>query len=324
MKRIFLVIALAVLVAGVASAQKKVAKKAPTTKTEAAAETTAAKPDTVDVKLFSYLVGMAQTNGLKPYLQNQQKIDTIQFINDFVRGFREYANNCDDTKTKAYRVGMDIAEQVMTQMYKGANKHITDNADSAFINKEQFLNGFVDAITAGNPSISLDSALNQTERQLNYYHGLLMEKKYGQNRTIGQEFLAANAKKDSVVTLPSGVQYKILKAGTGEKPKATDRVEVNYEGRLINGTVFDSSYKRKKSQEFNVSQVVKGFSEALQLMPVGSTWEVYIPQELAYGEAERQGSPIEPYSTLIFKIELLSIKAAPQPKVPAKPVQIKK
>ncbi len=318
MKKTFLAITLLLLVAGMASAQKKGAKKAAPAQPAAAAPAKTATPDTVDLKTFSYMVGMAQTNGLKPWLQNQQGLDTLQMMDDFVKGFMEYANNIDDPKTKAYRVGMDIADQVINQMYKSANRHITDNPDSAFISKEDFLKGFVASITTGNPTISQDSALNQTERQLNYYHGLLMEKKYGANRQAGIDFLAANAKKDSVVTLPSGLQYKVITAGTGEKPKATDRVEVNYEGRLIDGTVFDSSYKRNKPQEFGVSGVVKGFSEALQNMPVGSTWEVYIPQELAYGDAERQGSPIQPYSTLIFKIELLSIKAAPQPKVPGK------
>lgn len=307
------------LVAGVANAQKKGGKKDGAKKAIAAETAKPATPDTVDLKTFSYMVGMAQTNGLKPWLQGQQGIDTLQYLDEFIKGFTEYANKVSDPKAKAYRVGMDIADQVMTQMYAGANRHITDDENSEFIDKQEFLKGFIAAITTGNPTISQDSALNQTQRQLNYYHGLLVEKKYGANRTAGEEFLAANAKKDSVVTLPSGVQYKVLTMGTGEKPKATDRVEVNYEGRLIDGTVFDSSYKRKKPSEFAVAGVVKGFSEALQNMPVGSTWEVYIPQELAYGETERQGSPIQPYSALIFKIELLSIKAAPQPKVPARP-----
>ena len=117
------------------------------------------------------------------------------------------------------------------------------------------------------------------------------------------KIMAENAKKDSVVTLPSGLQYKIIKEGTGEKPKADSKVEVNYEGRLIDGTVFDSSYKRNKPQEFSVSGVVPGFSEALQHMTVGSTWEVYIPQELAYGSRETRNSPIKPFSALIFKID---------------------
>ena len=151
---------------------------------------------------------------------------------------------------------------------------------------------------------------------MDYYHQQLMEKKYGDNRLAGEAFLAENAKKDSVIVLPSGVQYKVLVAGTGETPQANSKVEVNYEGRLIDGTVFDSSYKRNKPQEFGVGSVIPGFSEALQLMKEGSTWEIYIPQELGYGDREMSNSPIKPYSALIFKVELLSVKPAPTPKVP--------
>ena len=158
--------------------------------------------------------------------------------------------------------------------------------------------------------------MNVASHQMEYYHDQLMERKYGDNRIAGEKFLAENAKKDSVVSLPSGLQYKILKAGTGEKPGENSRVEVNYEGRLIDGTVFDSSYKRNKTQEFSVNGVVPGFSEALKLMPVGSTWEIYLPHELAYGTRENRNSPIKPFSTLIFKVELVSVKAAPQPKIP--------
>ena len=201
-------------------------------------------------------------------------------------------------------------------MLPQANKQITDNRDSAFVNQAEFLRGFLEA-TTNSGSVTSDSAMKVAERQMEYYHDQLMEKKYGDNRIAGEKFLAENAKKDSVVTLPSGLQYKIIKAGTGEKPGENSKVEVNYEGRLIDGTVFDSSYKRNKPQEFSVNGVVPGFSEALKLMPAGSTWEIYIPQELAYGARETRNSPIKPFSTLIFKVELISVKAAPQPKIPA-------
>ena len=128
------------------------------------------------------------------------------------------------------------------------------------------------------------------------------------HKEAGEKFLEENKLKEGVVTLPSGLQYKVLTEGTGEKPKRTDKVEVNYEGRLIDGTVFDSSYERNKPSSFRVNQVIKGWTEALMLMPVGSKWEVYIPQELAYGDREQgQGSKIKPYSALIFTVELLGI-----------------
>lgn len=127
------------------------------------------------------------------------------------------------------------------------------------------------------------------------------------NKKAGDQFLAANKAKEGVVTLPSGLQYKILTAGAGPKPKATDTVEVNYRGTLIDGPEFDSSYKRGKPETLGVSQVIKGWTEALQLMPLGSKWQLVIPPDLAYG-ANGAGGVIGPNSTLIFDIELLSIK----------------
>ncbi|MBZ5504148.1 MAG: FKBP-type peptidyl-prolyl cis-trans isomerase [Acidobacteriia bacterium] len=124
----------------------------------------------------------------------------------------------------------------------------------------------------------------------------------------GDAFLAANKGKEGVVTLPSGLQYKILKAGTGAKPTAEDSVVCNYKGTLINGTEFDSSYKRGEPATFPVGGVIKGWTEALQLMPVGSKWQLFIPSDLAYGPRGTPGGPIGPNSTLIFEVELLSIK----------------
>jgi len=123
----------------------------------------------------------------------------------------------------------------------------------------------------------------------------------------GQEFLAANKSKGGIVTLPSGLQYKILQAGTGPKPTAADSVVCNYRGTLINGTEFDSSYKRGQPATFPVSGVIKGWTEALQLMPVGSKWQLFVPADLAYG-ARGAGPGIGPNSTLIFEVELISIQ----------------
>ena len=132
-----------------------------------------------------------------------------------------------------------------------------------------------------------------------------MEKEYGPNKAAGEKFLAANKKKPGVVTLPSGVQYKVIKEGNGPMPKDTSMVKVNYEGKTIDGKVFDSSFKRGQAVDLRANQVIKGWTEALVHMPAGSVWEVYIPQQLAYGERE-QGQ-IKPFSVLIFKIELISV-----------------
>jgi len=140
------------------------------------------------------------------------------------------------------------------------------------------------------------------------------------NKKQGAEFLAANKGKDGVVTLPSGLQYKVLTQGTGPTPKATDSVSCNYRGTLIDGTEFDSSYKRGQPATFQVNGVIKGWTEALQLMPVGSKWQLFVPAELAYG-AQQRSAEITPNSTLIFEVELLSIQpsAAATPPAPAAP-----
>lgn len=133
-----------------------------------------------------------------------------------------------------------------------------------------------------------------------------MEAKATENKSAGEAFLAENAKKEGVKETSSGLQYKVIKAGTGKSPKATDVVEVNYEGKLIDGTVFDSSYERGEPIEFPLNQVIAGWTEGLQLMKEGGKYEFYIPSDIAYGEAGNAG--IEPNSTLIFTVELLNVK----------------
>jgi len=127
------------------------------------------------------------------------------------------------------------------------------------------------------------------------------------NKLEGEKFLAENKKQPGVTTLPSGLQVKVLKQGTGPKPKATDTVTVHYEGKLIDGTVFDSSLKRGEPASFPVNGVIAGWTEALQLMPVGSTWQLVIPSNLAYGENPRPGGPIGPNAVLTFQVQLIKI-----------------
>ena len=152
------------------------------------------------------------------------------------------------------------------------------------------------------PEIMPDEANNI----LQDYFDKLQQAKGKEAKAEGEKFLAENKKKEGVVALPSGLQYKILTAGNGPKPKASDTVKCHYEGRLINGTVFDSSIRRNEPAEFPVSGVIAGWVEALQLMPVGSKWQLYIPSELAYG-THGAGQSIGPNQTLIFDVELLAI-----------------
>ncbi|HEU5402360.1 MAG TPA: FKBP-type peptidyl-prolyl cis-trans isomerase [Terriglobales bacterium] len=168
------------------------------------------------------------------------------------------------------------------------------------------------------------AALNQLQQATRAKQEAMLKEMTDQNEKVGQAFLAANKSKEGVVTLPSGLEYKVLTAGSGPKPTAADTVVCNYRGTLIDGKEFDSSYKRGEPATFPVSGVIKGWTEALQLMPVGSKWQLYVPANLAYGD-RGAGEVIPPGSVLVFDVELLSIKPkeaaapAPAPGAAAKP-----
>ena len=282
-------------------------KKAKKTKKAAKTEAVQPKVDTVSVDVFSYAIGVAQVNGLKQYLAQRLNVDTVNAMDDFLRGVKEMFAAPKDKKLTAYSAGLQVGSQMLNQFLAQLNQQITGERDKDFILVDQYKQGFLAALSGENARMTVDSATQITSKQMEYYKEHEMELKYRENRRAGEEFLKANAKKDSVVTLPSGLQYKILKAGEGPKPTAAQTVKVNYEGKLIDGTVFDSSYKRGKPATFRCNQVIKGWTEALQLMPVGSMWMLYIPQELAYG-ARETGGQIKPFSALTFKVELLGIE----------------
>jgi FKBP-type peptidyl-prolyl cis-trans isomerase FklB len=179
--------------------------------------------------------------------------------------------------------------------------------------------GLKDGMGNGKPLLTDDevkAALSSLQGEVRKAQEAKMAQAGAANKKEGDAFLAANKTKDGVVTLPSGLQYKILKAGTGPKPTATDTVVCNYKGTLINGTEFDSSYKRGQPATFPVGQVIKGWTEALQLMPVGSKWQLFVPADMAYGD-RGAGPDIGPNATLIFDVELLSIKPAGLAPAPA-------
>ena len=167
---------------------------------------------------------------------------------------------------------------------------------------EDFVKGLEDVLGEKQPAISYEEA----KQLINDYFMKLQQERLEINKQAGAEFLEINRHKAGVVELPSGLQYEILKQGTGAKPSASDKVKCHYHGTLINGTVFDSSVQRGEPATFGVSQVIPGWVEALQLMPVGSKWRLFIPSNLAYGE-HGAGDVIEPNSTLIFDVELLDI-----------------
>jgi FKBP-type peptidyl-prolyl cis-trans isomerase len=190
--------------------------------------------------------------------------------------------------------------------------------DGVDVDPKLLQQGIMDALAGNKPLISEEearTAIMNLQMELRGKQEAKMKEAGDSNQKEGDAFLAANKGKEGVVTLPSGLQYKVLTAGTGPKPAATDQVTVNYRGTLISGKEFDSSYKRGQPATFPVSGVIKGWTEALQLMPVGSKWQLFIPPQLAYG-ARGAGADIGPNATLVFDVELLSIKGSEKPATP--------
>ena len=264
---------------------------------------------------LSYAAGMAQTNGLIPYLTSQMKVDTT-YMADFIKGFNESIEKTDNPSYNAYAAGIEIAKMVKERMFPGIEKELEGTSEALV--RSKFVEGFIAALDTS--IYNQQTSASYFEARMKASHEAKQEKLYGANREAGKKFLAENAKKEGVVTTPSGLQYKILTKGTGPIPTASQEVKVKYEGKLLDGTVFDSSYKRSDPiTKFRCNQVIKGWTEALTMMPVGSTWELYIPYELAYGEHD-QGK-IKPYSMLIFKVELIGIEGLEAVEKPAEPVK---
>lgn len=261
-----------------------------------------------DVDTMSYAMGMAQTQGLKDFLVGRMQIDTT-YMDDFIKGLNDGANAGDDKKKAAYYAGIQIGQQISNQMIKGINSEVYGQDSTKSISLKNFMAGFVAGTTGKTDKVKMtvEQAQQIAQTKMMAIKAKNMEQQYGPNKAAGEKWLAANKKKESVKTLPSGVQYKVIKVGTGAMPKDTSTVVVNYEGKTIDGKVFDSSYKRGEPITLKANQVIKGWTDALVHMPVGSVWEVYIPQELAYGDRE-QGQ-IKPFSALIFKIELVKLGA---------------
>lgn len=269
-----------------------------------------------DVDSMSYAIGLTQTQGLKEYLVDRLQIDTA-YMNDFIKGLNDGANAGDDKKKAAYYAGIQIGQQISTQMMPGINREVFGNDSTKTISLKNFMAGFVAGTTGKNQMMDMDKAQLVSESLMRKVKAETALQEFGANKEAGEKFLAENGKKEDVKTLEveydqldgtkgkSFIQYKVIKEGSGAMPKDTSLVKVHYEGKTIDGKVFDSSYG-KEPADMRVNQVIKGFTQALVHMPEGSIWEVYIPQELAYGE--RQAREIQPFSALIFKIELLNVK----------------
>ena len=189
----------------------------------------------------------------------------------------------------SYAIGLGIGQNLLSMGAQG-------------INVEDFAQAIADVLNRKETAISH----NEAREIVNKYFMELEEKMNAENIEKGKAFLAENAKKEGIVTLPSGLQYEVITEGNGKKPSATDKVKCHYEGTLIDGTLFDSSIKRGQPAVFGVNQVIKGWVEALQLMSEGSKWRLFIPSEFGYG-AQQAGEMITPHSTLIFEVELIEV-----------------
>jgi FKBP-type peptidyl-prolyl cis-trans isomerase FklB len=218
------------------------------------------------------------------------------------------------TQKFSYALGMNI----------GKNLGDTLKRQSVDVDWKLVQQGLKDSTTTGTKTRLTEeeakAVLNEVQTEVQKQQQEKMKEEAEKNKADSEKFLASNKGKEGVVTLPSGLQYKIVKEGTGPKPTATDKVECNYKGTLIDGKEFDSSYKRGSPATFGVGQVIKGWTEALQLMPVGSTWQLFIPPNLAYGERGEPRGGIGPNQALIFEVELISIvdknKPAAEPSQP--------
>jgi len=201
----------------------------------------------------------------------------------------------------SYSLGLDLGTKMKAQMKN----------QSIDMDPELFSRGMKDAFSGAKPLMTeqeVKDTMSAFQKDM-MTRQMERDKAAGEkNKKEGDAYLAENMKKEGVKVLPSGLQYKVLKEGTGNTPKATDKVEVNYRGTLIDGTEFDSSYKRGQPAMFKVNGVIPGWTEALQLMKEGAKWQLVIPSKIAYGERGTQGGPIGPNATLIFEVELISIK----------------
>ncbi len=248
----------------------------------------------------SYVAGLAATLGLIDYLQQSMDLDTA-FMADFKQGFYDAMERGTDPKYVAYNAGVQIFSQVQKQIFPRDAQFFESTPDS--LNQQLYYRGFVDGAMG-------DSTVMKTEAATEFMaerREAVEKKKNEAYIAENTSWLAENAKKEGVQTTASGLQYKIITEGSGKVATLGDNVTVKYEGRMIDGTVFDSSYKRNPdTTSFRPEQVIKGWTEALCMMPEGSKWELYIPQELGYGQ--RKAGQIKPFSTLIFTVEVVKVE----------------
>lgn len=258
-----------------------------------------------DIDSLSYAIGMAQTQGMKDYLSSRMDVDTA-YIDEFIKGLNEAAQSVDSKKAMAYYTGVSFGLQISQNMYKGLNREIFGEDSTQTVSLHNLIAGVASGLTNKSLNMTMEEAQEYARTHMQTIKDRQLEKTYGDNKKAGEEYMAKIAKQEGIKKLANGVYYEVITEGNGAVPADTNRVKVNYEGKLIDGKVFDSSYERKQPTTFRCNQVIPGWTEALTHMPVGSKWKVYIPQEQAYGS--REAGLIKPFSALTFEIELVSIE----------------
>lgn len=290
-----LVVAMAALLCVPAMAQKKGKKAAKDKKAVAAAVLTPALKS-VDGKTFSYALGVAQGESLKMYLQQREGVDSA-YIKYAIEGMNANLSETERKQREAFAAGLRIADMNRRNLPM-FNQQAVGRKDSAYASLAEFQRGLAAAALGQPTTMKADSAMKIVEQQFAYQNEVY--------KRANRIWLENNKKLKGVKTLPSGLQYRVLTEGKGPVASDSTEVEVHYEGSLIDGSVFDSSYKRGQAATFRPYQVIKGWKEALTMMPEGSVWNLYIPAELGYGERAQQNIPAN--STLIFKVEIIKVK----------------
>ncbi len=247
-----------------------------------------------DVDTLSFAVGSENATQVKQQL-TMMGIDTA-YMDDFIKGLNEGASAVDDKKEQAYNAGVAMGLQLVF-MHKGMSSQIFAGDSTKTLSMKNLLAGYISGIKGEKNVLPAEKIGELVSR--------IQAKAFEPNKAANEKFMKENAKKPGIKTLPGGVQYKVIKVGTGPIPTDTTMVKLNYEGKLIDGKVFDSSFEKGQPVTIVPRQFIPGFADALTRMPVGSVWEIYIPQEKGYGA--RGVDIIKPYSTLIFKVELLEI-----------------
>lgn len=257
---------------------------------------------------LAYAFGMTRGDNLKEYLVRNLDMDTT-YMDEFIKGLSQGMNADDDKKKEAYLIGMNMGMQVKNELVKGLNYELFGDDTTRSVSINNMLAGLVSGATKKDQKLTSEEASTTFNRLLQKIKKNELANNYAEWKKENEDFLTQVAQADSIKKLADGLYYEVIEEGTGEVPADTDRVKVHYEGRLIDGTEVENSYKRNAPLTFRVNEVIPGWTEALVHMPVGSKWKLYVGQNLAYGEREVDEA-IKPFSTLVFTLELLEIEHA--------------